>query len=129
MTNSLYRLRVSSQFSSSHQLRYYQGQCEHLHGHNFLVETEVEGDQLDPRTGLLLDFKELKRLLNSVLKELDHTHLNDLPPFREENPSSENLARYIFQSLKKILPYPNIRVREVSVAEKESSKAIYTEPL
>src|SRR6056297_4002627 len=120
MTNSLYRLRVSSQFSSSHQLRYYQGQCENLHGHNFHVETEIEGYQLDPQTGLLLDFKELKRLLNSILKELDHTHLNDLPAFRDINPSSENLAKYIFQSLKQILPYPDIWLREVSVAEKNS---------
>lgn len=129
MTHALYRLRVSSGFSSSHQLRHYQGQCENLHGHNFLVEAEVEGNQLDPQTGLLLDFKELKRHLNAILEELDHTHLNNLPAFQETNPSSENLARYIFHNLQKNLPYPNIRVREVSVAEKESSQAIYSEPL
>jgi 6-pyruvoyltetrahydropterin/6-carboxytetrahydropterin synthase len=67
--------------------------------------------------------------LNAILEELDHTHLNNLPAFQETNPSSENLARYIFHNLQKNLPYPNIRVREVSVAEKESSQAIYSEPL
>lgn len=123
----IYRLRVRSQFSSSHQLRHYQGKCEELHGHNFLVEAEVQGSRLHPETHILIDFKELKSKLNSILDTLDHTHLNELPPFQEQNPSSENLARYIYQQLDQALQEPGISLSFVSVAEKESSRAFYTE--
>ncbi len=124
---SRYRLRVSSQFSSSHQLRHYQGKCEELHGHNFAVEAEVEGSKLHPDTHILIDFKELKSKLNAILDTLDHRHLNDLPRFEVQNPSSENLARYIFEQLKGTLQGSGVELRFVSVAEKESSKAFYSE--
>jgi 6-pyruvoyltetrahydropterin/6-carboxytetrahydropterin synthase len=122
-----YRLTVTSDFSSSHQLRHYQGKCEELHGHNFGVQVEVEGESLDEKTGMLIDFKELKSKLASVLDRLDHSHLNELEPFRETNPSSENIARYIYQQMARQLEDHQIQVRMVSVSEKESSKATYSE--
>jgi 6-pyruvoyltetrahydropterin/6-carboxytetrahydropterin synthase len=124
---SVYRLRITDDFSSSHQLRHYQGKCEELHGHNFQVRVEVEGDHLEPQTGILLDFKELKLKLKSILDTLDHRHLNELEPFMEDNPSSENLAKYIYTRLKFLLADHPVRLREVGVAEKESSEAIYSE--
>ncbi|MCF8106370.1 MAG: 6-carboxytetrahydropterin synthase QueD [Desulfohalobiaceae bacterium] len=123
----VYRLRVSSQFSSSHQLRHYQGKCEELHGHNFSVEAEVQGSSLHPDTHILIDFKELKSKLNRILDSLDHTHLNDLPRFQVDNPSSENLARYIFKELEQALAVHEVSLNFVSVAEKESSRAFYSE--
>ena len=123
----LYRLRVQSQFSSSHQLRHYQGKCEELHGHNFAVEAEVKGSELHPDTHILIDFKELKSKLNAILETLDHRHLNDLPQFKVQNPSSENLARYIFEQLKGALLNSGVDLCFVSVAEKESSRATYSE--
>ena len=124
---SLYKLRITDDFSSSHQLRHYEGKCEELHGHNFQVRVEVVGTRLEPETGILLDFKELKQKLNSVLQTLDHRHLNELEPFLQENPSSENLAKYIYTQLKSLLSQYPVRLAEVSVAEKESSEAIYSE--
>lgn len=123
----LYRLRITDDFSSSHQLRHYQGKCEELHGHNFQVRVEVEGSRLEPETGILMDFKELKKQVKTVLQTLDHRHLNDLEPFVQENPSSENLAKYIYTQLKPLLSQYPVRLKEVSVAEKESSEAIYSE--
>ncbi len=124
---SVYRLQVSSQFSSSHQLRNYGGKCEELHGHNFTVQAEVEGTRLQPDTGILIDFKVLKAKLSRVIEPLDHTHLNELPQFSALNPSSENLARHIYRELGKTLEDTGVRVRKVSVSEKESSTAVYME--
>lgn len=127
MNQGQWRLRVSADFSSSHQLRHYEGKCENLHGHNFKVEVDVLGASLDPRLGILMDFKELKKLLKIVTDELDHKHLNDLPAFAAQNPSSELLAQYVFRRLRELLaPYP-VRLAQVMVSEKDSSRAYYTE--
>ncbi|PIE68967.1 MAG: 6-carboxytetrahydropterin synthase QueD [Deltaproteobacteria bacterium] len=119
-------LRVRSDFSAAHQLRHYEGKCEALHGHNFMVEAEVAGTKLDPKIGYLMDFKELKRRLQTVLATLDHTCLNDLPGFATRNPTSEELARYIFEGLEPLLQDAPVHLRWVMVAEKESSMAFYT---
>lgn len=125
--NGLWRLRVRGDFSSSHQLRHYEGKCENMHGHNFLVEVDVAGRQLQEPVGVLLDFKELKRLLAVVTAELDHQHLNDLPAFADVNPSSEHLARYIYDRMKSLLCGLPVWLVEVMVAEKDSSQAFYSE--
>jgi len=127
MTQGKWRLRVSSDFSSSHQLRHYEGKCENMHGHNFTVEADVTGETLDPRLGILMDFKELKRLLKVVTDELDHRHLNDLPAFAEQNPSSELLAQHVFRRLKNLLAAYPVTLAEVMVSEKHSSRAYYSE--
>jgi len=121
-----WRLTITQDFSSSHQLRNYGGKCEHMHGHNFGVEVVVEGDKLDDRVEYLVDFKELKKRTKDVLEKLDHKHLNEVPPFTEINPSSENLAMFIYRELKDVMP-ENVTLAEVSVSEKDSSKATYWE--
>lgn len=124
-SNEIYRIQVEEEFSSSHQLRNYGGKCEELHGHNFQVLAEVEGGELDPDTGLLIDFKELRGSLHSVLQELDHRHLNELPAFEQVNPSSENLARHIYTRLEQGLFGSGVRLRKVSVLEKKGSRATF----
>jgi len=121
-----WKLTITQDFSSSHQLRNYGGKCENMHGHNFGVEVAVEGDKLDDRVQYLVDFKELKRHTKAVLDKLDHKHLNEVPPFDEINPSSENIAMFIYKELKPTLP-GSVRLTEVSVSEKDSSKATYWE--
>lgn len=121
-----WRLTITQDFSASHQLRNYGGKCENMHGHNFGVEVVVEGDTLDPKVHYLVDFKELKKRTKDVLEQLDHKHLNEVACFTEINPSSENLAMFIFRELKGTLP-DNVRLAEVSVSEKDSSKATYWE--
>ncbi len=127
MKESLWSLKVRSDFSSSHQLHNYGGKCENLHGHNFLVEVKISGNKLDQDTGMLMDFKELKQKLKNVLDQLDHKHLNELEYFREINPSSENLARFVYDRLKPMLPADRVRLVQVMVAEKDSSMAFYQE--
>ncbi|BCS89400.1 6-carboxy-5,6,7,8-tetrahydropterin synthase [Pseudodesulfovibrio sediminis] len=119
-------MTITQDFSSSHQLRNYGGKCENMHGHNFGVEVVVEGDKLDDRVEYLVDFKELKKRTKAILEKLDHKHINDVPPFTEINPSSENLAMFIYKEMVKTMP-ENISLVEVSVSEKDSSKASYWE--
>ncbi|THB67292.1 MAG: 6-carboxytetrahydropterin synthase QueD [Desulfovibrio sp.] len=126
--SGIYRLTVRSEFCAAHHLRNYQGKCEAAHGHNFAVEVVVEGTTLDPDTGMLLDFGDLKRFLKDVLATLDHKDLNQVPPFTEINPSSEHLARYIFQELGKQVAEYGVTPFSVTVAEKSIQSATYMEP-
>jgi len=121
-----WRLTITQEFSAAHQLRNYGGKCENMHGHNFGVEVVVEGDKLDEKVQYLVDFKELKRRTKDVLEKLDHQHLNSVECFTELNPSSENIAMFIYKELKGNMP-ENVTLAEVSVSEKPSSKATYWE--
>jgi 6-pyruvoyltetrahydropterin/6-carboxytetrahydropterin synthase len=111
-------------FSASHQLRGYKGRCERLHGHNWRVRVHVEAEVLD-ELGMVVDFHELDRIMETVLEPFDHRHLNELSPFNEVNPSSENLARFIGEGVKKLLTDPRVRVQCCEVWENDLSKARY----
>ena len=118
-------LKVTDSFSSAHFLRNYRGKCENVHGHNWKVELEVIGERLD-ETGLLIDFKVLKGILRDVLGVLDHRLLNEIPPFDTCNPSSENIAKVIFEQVRERLP-EGVRVRSVTVWESDNACATYFE--
>ena len=121
----MYRLSMYDYFSSAHQIKGYRGKCEAIHGHNWKVEVEVEGETLND-IGLLMDFTDLKKLLKSVIDPLDHVLLNEVDGFRDQNPSSELIARHVYNHLKDILP-DGIDIVNVTVWESESAKAIYYE--
>jgi 6-pyruvoyltetrahydropterin/6-carboxytetrahydropterin synthase len=104
-------------------MRGYPGACARLHGHNYRVELTVAGDDLDER-GMLVDFAELKSLCDGVIADLDHRNLNDLPAFAERNPSSENLARYLYERIAQGLP-GSVRIRSVRVYESSGSWVTY----
>ena len=124
MKKGLYSLTVRSSFSAAHLLRGYEGNCERLHGHNWLVEATVESEAVDSR-GMALDFRELKRVLNDVLVRLDHKHLNEIPPFDMENPSSENIARHIYGEMEGKIEAP-ARLARVTVWESDDARAEYS---
>jgi 6-pyruvoyltetrahydropterin/6-carboxytetrahydropterin synthase len=121
----MFEVSVEQTFAAGHALRNYKGSCEDVHGHNFRVRVTVAGEQLDS-TGLLVDFLELKSLIDAVVAYLDHKFINDLPPFDQINPSAENLAKYFFDrvsvGVKNDVP---VRVSEVCVWETDSSSAVY----
>lgn len=117
-------LTVSGGFAAAHRLVGSGGKCESLHGHNFNVDLKVEGDQLD-RSGMLVDFGILKGILNSVLGGLDHGDLNEHRAFDGTSPSSENIARYIWQEVSRNLNVPGVRIRSVTVSESGTASATY----
>jgi 6-pyruvoyltetrahydropterin/6-carboxytetrahydropterin synthase len=123
----MYELKIITDFSAAHRLENFYGKCESLHGHNWKVEVFLLGDRLDD-AGLVKDFGVVKAKAREVLAELDHKYLNDLPVFRQQNPSSENLARYLYERLGMVLDGEGVRVSRVSVWESDTSCATYFEP-
>ncbi|MBW2303696.1 MAG: 6-carboxytetrahydropterin synthase QueD [Deltaproteobacteria bacterium] len=123
----MYELKIVTHFAAAHQLREFAGKCEKLHGHNWKVEVAVSGHQL-AENGLLLDFREIKKATDEVLDGLDHEFLNELEAFQTVNPSSENIARFIFEALSRKLNNDQVRVSWVSAWESETACATYMEP-
>jgi len=120
----MYELTVTTQFAAAHQLRESKGDCEKLHGHNWKVEVSLTGEELND-AGLLMDFREIKDATDRILKELDHSFLNELPHFRDHNPSSENIAAYIFEQLSSALNNNHVKVTKVTAWESDSARASY----
>lgn len=119
----MYELLVKADFSAAHNLRKLKGKCEALHGHNYKVEISVSSEKLTEE-GIVMDFGDLKSALAEVLKKLDHKYLNEIPPFDKEEPSCENIAKFIANEL---LPYlPNhVFIKKVTVWESEETSASY----
>ncbi len=123
----MYELMIETSFSSAHQLRGYKGKCENLHGHNWRVQIYVEAERLN-ELDIAIDFHDLKRISNEIVSQLDHKLINNIPPFTERNPSSENIAKWIFDSLRERLSsYPNVTVSSVIVWESDTASARYYE--
>lgn len=122
----MFELMIETYFSAAHQLRGYEGLCEKLHGHNWKVQVYVLAEKLND-IDLAIDFHELKKLTEEVLEPLDHSFLNDIFPFTEKNPSSENIAKWIFDSLKKKLYEAEVTLSGITVWESDTASATYFE--
>jgi 6-pyruvoyltetrahydropterin/6-carboxytetrahydropterin synthase len=119
----MYQVHVRRHFDAAHALRGYQGKCERMHGHRWEVVVCVEATELDA-CGMAYDFTVLKRELDAVLDELDHRNLNETPPFDAINPSSEHIARMVFEALQQRLP--DARLRYVEAWESPDAWATYS---
>lgn len=119
-----YLLVVKGSFAAAHRLVGSGGRCENLHGHNFKVELTVGGDVLDD-SGMLMDFTDLKKILRSILSDLDHRDLNAVHPFSEKSPSSEIIAEYICRRADEELDGGSARVVSVTVSESDTASATY----
>ena len=120
----MYELKIITEFSAAHNLRNFRGKCEALHGHNWKVEVVLSGKNLD-ESGVVLDFAEVKGATSEIMSEIDHRYLNDLPFFMENNPSSENIARYIFHRLQEKIDNDRVRIRRVTAWESQDACASY----
>ena len=124
----MFEISAETYFSAAHQLRGYPGPCCRLHGHNWRVRASVITDRLD-EVGMGLDFRQLRTYLEEITDRLDHRNLNDLPPFDRINPTSEHIARYLFEALKAKLAEAHVALRSVQVSESETVAVTYTEYL
>ncbi len=122
----MYELTVEVGFSAAHQLRGYKGNCENMHGHNWRVQINITAERLN-EIDIAMDFREIKQIAREVISPLDHAFLNEVFPFTEKNPSSENIAKWIYDSLKKRVNNDGIRVAGVTVWESDSASASYYE--
>jgi 6-pyruvoyltetrahydropterin/6-carboxytetrahydropterin synthase len=91
----------------------YNGKCKNLHGHTYYLETTIQG-KVDEKTGMIIDFFDLEKVINNkILKFLDHSYLNDLI----NNPTTENVAKWIWQKLEKSLKKHNVILHEIKLYE------------
>ncbi len=121
----MFEISVEKTIACAHRLFDYDGPCEALHGHNYRVQVTYTGTELD-RFGMLVDFGDVKKAFYAVLDTLDHTYLNDLPPFRDLSPSAENIAAYIFHELKRTT-FDRAKLLSVSAWETPTQVATYRE--
>jgi 6-pyruvoyltetrahydropterin/6-carboxytetrahydropterin synthase len=122
----MFEVTVEVAFSAAHQLRGYKGNCENMHGHNWRVQVNVMAERLN-EIDIALDFRDLKKISREVIAPLDHAFLNDVFPFTEKNPSSENIAKWIYDSMKKKINDEVLRVAAVTVWESDTASASYYE--
>lgn len=122
----MYEVSSEATFSAAHALRNYDGPCENVHGHNWLVRATVRCDQLD-HLGLGIDFRELRANLADIVGEMDHTDLNSTFDEQNGNPSSENLARYIYHKLSERINDLHRHLQRVDVHETPGNCAAYFE--
>lgn len=118
----MYTVRIEDTFAAAHYLTHYQGKCENMHGHNYKVRVVASGTELD-EAGMLVDFGLLKSALGEVLKEMDHTLLNEHPEFLDGRPSAERIAQYIFNRIQDSTGVP---ITRVDVFETEKNVASYS---
>jgi len=122
-----YELSIETHFSAAHQLRGYPGDCARLHGHNWHVKLFVSCTELD-ELGLGIDYKIMKSTLKQALEKWDHYNLNDVVPFDSINPSSENVARILFEKMCQRLNSDRLHVSRVSISETCTAKVTYWAP-
>ena len=122
----VFEIVVQSHFSAAHSLKGYPGNCARTHGHNWIIEVYVRCRELN-EIGIGIDFRDIKRNVEAVLEGLDHYHLNDLQPFRDQNPTSENIARYLYKELGARLNTEAVAVSRIKVSETPGAGAFYWE--
>lgn len=128
----MFEVSVEESFSAGHALRGYRGKCENAHGHNYKVRVTLEGPALGS-IGLLYDFKDLKEAIQCAIRKFDHQYLNEIAPFDAVNPSAENLAKYFFEEITRLLgangsngnPAAPCAVKRVTVWETDTTTASY----
>jgi len=122
----MFEVSVRGSFSAAHRLHGHAGGCANPHGHNWEVEVLLRGETLDA-LGLLVDFQVVKQAVREALAALDHADLNALDLFQNANPTSENLARFLYEDLQRRLNHPRYRVWGVRVSESPGTSVLYRE--
>jgi len=113
------------QFAAAHAIRGHTRGCENLHGHNYRVRVHVAARELDA-LGMVLDFADLKAMVEEVVGPFDHRVINDIPPFDERNTTAERLSEYVFEEIvRRLAGQERVRVTRVEVWENETSCAAY----
>ena len=121
----MFEISVEQHFDAAHFLRGYRGKCEAVHGHRFGVVVRIKSSGLND-IGIAYDFVELKQHLADIISRFDHTCLNDVPPFDQINPSSENIAATIYKELKLKLAGAPVSLSCIEVWESPESGVSYS---
>ena len=122
----IFEIYIETHFSAAHALKGYPGDCARLHGHNWIIQVYARCHELDD-IGIGIDFRVIKENVKDVLQGLDHFNMNELPAFQEDNPTSENIAKYLYRELSKRIDSDKVKVSKVKVSETPNTGAFYWE--
>jgi 6-pyruvoyltetrahydropterin/6-carboxytetrahydropterin synthase len=122
----VYEIYVKDHFSAAHVLKGYDGNCSNIHGHNWEVETFIEFRKLN-QLGFGIDFMDVKKVVQDILKKLDHTNLNEIVEFSGVNPTSENISKFLYTELARRLNTEFVKVTRVMVMESPGCGSSYWE--
>jgi len=112
-------------FAAAHAIRGHTRGCQNLHGHNYRVRVHLQAEQLDP-LGMVMDFADLKAIVQEIVEPFDHAVINDIPPFGERNTTAELLSQYVFEEVaRRLAEQERVRVSRVEVWETDTSCALY----
>lgn len=117
----MFTISVETRFWAAHQLIMPDGSKEPLHYHNWLVTADVAGEKLNDMA-VVMDFHDLKAMLDNIVAGFNNNTLNDIPCFKQNIPSAENVAKYIYDKLKVALP-EGVHLRSVKVVEQPGCEA------
>ena len=121
----MYKLSIESKISAAHRLREYNGPCARVHGHNWKIRVEVTATQLN-EVGIAIDFSDLKKITWQVIGPFDHNDFNEIAPFDKLNPTAENIAKFFYTEIKKLLP-GGIKLVSIEIWETEKYLVAYAE--
>ncbi|MBN1471375.1 MAG: 6-carboxytetrahydropterin synthase QueD, partial [Syntrophaceae bacterium] len=121
----MFEVTIIKSFSAAHLLADIGGKCEELHGHNFKVEITVAAEKLND-IGILVDFRFLKKVLEEILEDIDHKHLNNLTAFSGVNPTAENIAKYIFEKMDSRIKTAGVNMTRVKIWESDNAAVTYS---
>lgn len=116
-----FQITSTREFAAAHQIRLYDGSLEPLHGHNWRVTVTVAADGLDA-IGVVMDFHELDRQLEAIIRPMHNAHLNEQPAFAQRNPTTEHVALHVADSLELS---ERVRLVSVEVWETSGNSAVY----
>jgi 6-pyruvoyltetrahydropterin/6-carboxytetrahydropterin synthase len=112
-------------FAAAHAIRGHTRGCENLHGHNYRVRVHLQAERLD-ELGMVLDFADLKEMMQEILGPFDHRVINDIPPFDQRNTTAELFSLYVFEEVeRRLAEQERVRVIRVEVWENDTACAVY----
>ncbi len=120
----MFEIILEDVISAAHYVKNTAGEVENIHGHDWQIKVSLRRSDVD-EVGMVWDFTEVKPVLKEILDHFNYSTLNNIPPFTTQNPTAENLARYIFEQMEKNIPLKNVRMHYVACTESPGCTAIY----
>ncbi len=117
----MYKLIITGRFSAAHYLQEYPGACARVHGHNWRVTVTVTAPDVDDK-GMVVDLVALKQQIDDCLGRFDHRVINEVPPFDRLNPTSEMLAKHLYEEISARVA---VQVESVAVSENDDYQVVY----
>jgi 6-pyruvoyltetrahydropterin/6-carboxytetrahydropterin synthase len=121
----MFTISVEKRFRASHQMILTDGSKEAVHSHDWVVTADVGSERLD-NMGIVMNFRKLQAMIDKIIATFDNKALESVGFFRKNNPSAENVAKYIYEKLRIGLP-DGVKLRSIRVVEEPGCSAMFHE--